>query len=482
MLKVLYYNWTDYRSPRGGGVTVYLRNLLASLTESREISPFFLSSGDVYSPFSSQPYIRQRKEKRTSICPVFELINSPIPAPGALLSHNLQTYLRTSDTTILELFRNFIIRQGGFDVIHFHNLEGLPLNILKIKEYFPQTKIIFSLHNYFPLCPGVQLFQHHKECRCQNFGGGEECVLCHHKQLRADWFVEPLSHWFQNNSLWPRLLKPWIQYKSKRLAEELLSIKQPLNSPQVYKDFRSQNIAFLNLYADKILAVSARVRQIAVDYGINPHLLELAYIGTDYAAIKPLKHSLVFKRQKVFTLAFLGYARVAKGFFFLLSALEKLPLEVSSTINLRLAARHILQAVDEERLQKLKQRFHHLEIYDGYRREDLPQLLKGVDLGVVPVIWEDNLPQVAIEMAAHGVAVLASDFGGASELSSSPYFHFQGNNQADFTEKLLYIKAHPEVLAEYHQNRRPLTTMPQHLNQLREIYLRPTVAFLQEAG
>lgn len=482
MLKVLYYNWTDYRSPRGGGVTVYLRNLVASLSGSREISPFFLSSGDVYSPFSAKPYIRELKDKKNSSCPVFELVNSPIPAPGALLSNNLQTYLNTSDTTILELFRRFIIRQGGFDVIHFHNLEGLPLNILKIKEYFPQTKIFFSLHNYFPFCPGVQLFQHHKECRCQNFRGGEECALCHHKPLKTDWFVEPLSHWFSHNSIWPKLLKPWLKYKSKRLAGNLLSLNRSLNSPQVYKDFRRQNIAFLNLYADKILAVSARVRQIAVEYGIKPHLLEVAYIGTDYAEVNLRKHSLVTTTKSVFTMAFLGYARAAKGFFFLLSALEKLPPEVSSRINLRLAARHIYQAVDKERLRKLRQRLHSLKIFDGYQREDLPQLLKGVDLGVVPVIWEDNLPQVAIEMAVHGVAVLASDFGGASELSASPYFRFQGNNQADFIEKLLFIQAHPEVLENYHQNRRPLTTMPQHLEQLTEIYLRPKEAILQEAG
>ena len=47
----------------------------------------------------------------------------------------------------------------------------------------------------------------------------------------------------------------------------------------------------------------------------------------------------------------------------------------------------------------------------GYRKE-LDDLLRDVDVGLIPVLWEDNLPQVAIEMqetlqklvdAKHGV-------------------------------------------------------------------------------
>ena len=33
--------------------------------------------------------------------------------------------------------------------IHFNNFEGLSLNVLKIKEDFPDIKIIVSLHNYY---------------------------------------------------------------------------------------------------------------------------------------------------------------------------------------------------------------------------------------------------------------------------------------------------------------------------------------------
>lgn len=471
MLKVLYYNWTDYRSPRGGGVTVYLRNLLTAISGSEQISPVFLSSGDIYNPFSSQPYIRAVRNQTNPCCPAFELINSPVPAPGSRLFQNLHNYLNMSDTTILELLRDFIINQGGFDVIHFHNLEGLPLNVLKIKEYFPQIKIVFTLHNYYPFCSQVQLFQYHNECRCQSFLGGLECGKCCHKDINPEVFVEPMVHWFISGSIWPKLLTFWLKYKSRRLVRHLLSAEIQSNSPQTFKDFRRLNISYLNRYADKVLAVSQRVCEIAENYGINPQLLEVAYIGTDYAGPVSMPKINFSKGKKDFTIAFLGYARAAKGFFFLISALEKLPEKVAARINLRLAARYINDVFDSGRLKNLQQKFRRVEIYDGYQREDLPKLLSDVDLGIVPVIWEDNLPQVALEMAVHGVAVLASDFGGASELSASQYFRFKGSDQQDFIEHLLYILAHREVLSDYHQQLSPLTTMSQHIEQLLKLYL-----------
>lgn len=470
MLKVLYYNWTDYRSPRGGGVTVYLRNLLAAMADAQEIAPVFLSSGEVYSPFSSRPYIRPVKNTDNQACPAFELVNSPVPAPASQLVQNLHNYLNLSDTAVLDLLRKFIAEQGGFDVIHFHNLEGLPLNVLKIKEYFPEIKIVFSLHNYFPFCPNVQLFQHRNSCSCHSFRGGLECGCCRSKELKADWFVEPLSRWFAPGSLWSRFFKPWHYIKSRLLSRKLLSVGSQSNSPQTYKDFRRLNISFLNRYADKVLAVSKRVSKIAEEFGIAAGLLEVAYIGSDYAGIVPFPKPRISASVTGFTLVYLGYARAAKGFFFLLSALKQLPENVASGINLRLAARYIDEALNPASLDDLRRRFRSVEISDGYRREDLPCLLADVDLGIVPVIWEDNLPQVAIEMSAHGVPVLASDYGGASELSSSPYFHFRGGDSKDFIARLHYLVKNPEVLADYHRFRLPLTSMPEHLQQLQKIY------------
>jgi hypothetical protein len=45
-------------------------------------------------------------------------------------------------------------------------------------------------------------------------------------------------------------------------------------------------------------------------------------------------------------------------------------------------------------------RFRAITLHDGYTHAGLDRVLEGVQLGIVPPIWEDNLPQVAIEMVS----------------------------------------------------------------------------------
>ena len=54
------------------------------------------------------------------------------------------------DETLPLIIKEFLIQNGPFDVIHFQTLEGLSLNVLNLKSEFPNTKFVFSLHNYIP--------------------------------------------------------------------------------------------------------------------------------------------------------------------------------------------------------------------------------------------------------------------------------------------------------------------------------------------
>ena len=114
--------------------------------------------------------------------------------------------------------------------------------------------------------------------------------------------------------------------------------------------------------------------------------------------------------------------------------------------------------------------FNKVIIHNGYTHKDLPNILKEVNLGIVPVLWEDNLPQVAIEMVALGVPILCSSFGGASELCNSDLFKFEGANESDFLQKLTNFVNNPEILNEYWNHHPDLTTMKKHINEILKVY------------
>jgi len=100
----------------------------------------------------------------------------------------------------------------------------------------------------------------------------------------------------------------------------------------------------------------------------------------------------------------------------------------------------------------------------------MPILLRNKNLGIIPVLWEDNLPQVAIEMTAYGVPVLASDLGGASELCNSNLFIFRGGDVKDCIDKITYFSDNPDKLDEYWKHYKKLTTMKQHMTEIMEYW------------
>ena len=85
-------------------------------------------------------------------------------------------------------------------------------------------------------------------------------------------------------------------------------------------------------------------------------------------------------------------------------------------------------------------------------------------------MWEDNLPQVAIEMRAQGIPLLVSDAGGAKELTLSKEFVFDAGDVDDFISRLSALAECPDKLADYWNGAPKLTTMEAHIRELAVYY------------
>ena len=466
-LKILYYNWIQFDNKEniGGGVNVYQRNLIDYLTKNTDNEIYFLSSGWKYNPLNKRPYIEQTENIYGNKCKSFEIINSSVMAPAFAIYMYPQMFIE--DVSSVEVFDRFIQEQGGFDVIHFNNIEGISINVLKLKEKYPNTKFIVSIHNYQPICPLVQYFQNHNTVICNDYKDGKECLKCSYCLPDKKEYYRRCKKFYNDIlkgknkilRLFFKLLCKFYKFRSKYF----IGSKKSMDS-KYYALYRKHNVEMLNKYADSILAVSDRVREIMIDYGCNKEKVLTSYIGTKFAE-NELKHS-VANENKPFTIAYLGYERIDKGFFFFIDALSKLDRNIAKNINVLLAVSNIHSKNYEGKLDN----FNDVIVFNGYTHSALPYILKNVNLGVVPVLWEDNLPQVAIEMVALGVPILCSSFGGASELCKSDLFKFKGADEKDFLEKLTNLAQHPELLQEYWNNHSDLTTMEKHVEELERMY------------
>lgn len=488
--RVLYVNWVDYLDGdrRGGGVTLYQRNLMETrLGEDAT----FIASGTSYDLRPNGPRLeRIRHGSKTDRARRFEIVNSGVMAPSHF-SFGDEAQLDHAATR--DLFFDFLQAQGPFDIVHFNNLEGLPADVLTLRDRFPETMVILTLHNYYPFCPQVNLW--HQEARhCSDFKRGAACVTCLEQRPPAAALrvAAGLSYRLKTAGFEPgdrgydwtlrvamglarRVLHLRARVGRRRVAQ--LSTKDgpenitKIGTAQGFAHRRARMAQLINDHCNHVLCVSDAVRRIALAQGVRADLAQTCYIGTAQAQMwgttQPrLQPDLVDRPLK---LAYLGYMRRDKGFFFMLDALERAPADLLRRIHLVVAARRVSSAV-QARLDTLRGRLAALDWHNGYRHDQLDDILAGVDAGLVPVLWEDCLPQVAIELHSRHIPLICSDMGGTRELTGTSDMVFPAGNMEAFVAVLNRFASGQIDLAAYWRAAMAPITMQQHLEQLEVIY------------
>lgn len=484
-LKVLYYNWVPFDDDenRGGGVSVYQKNLIEALVD-HGIRVDFLSGGLFYSIESSKPEIRRTENAYDPDCRSFQLINSPVMSPGhSAFGWNDRLFEKGP---ALDVFHAFLREQGPYDIVHFNNVEGIPFTFLELKDEFPQTLVVFSHHNYFPVCPQVNLWSHEQK-HCDDFDHGRACVDCLvWKPPKVEIFAaQQLSTLMKSNGITassPTFARAFSENGTLKLLADLSrqrdqaflrEDRMPVK-PGVENSFarrRRLAVAILNRSIDMHLAVSERVARVLVSYGVNPARSYVSYIGTKHSQLlEKAKKRQTLADPDVLSIAYLGYMRGDKGFFFLLDALERLPAPIARKLRVKFAAKSNGDANISRRINDLRHRLFGVEHMDGYKHTDLPRLMVDVDLGVVPVLWEDNLPQVALEIMSHGVPVLCADKGGAQELGGNPDFVFEAGSHEAFADAIQRLQTGTVALSSFWDSAMKLRSMEDHLTELFGLY------------
>ncbi len=475
MKKIIFYNWIpfDEKENKGGGVTVYTKNLISHFIHQPGWRVYFLSSGRAYDFRKKGPYIEKTRNIFGEACSSYQIVNSPVFSSARISFPFIEDYLR--DESLLRAMKDFMDGLGGVDVVHFQNFEGLSLSVFRLKDYFPGTRLIYSLHNYYLFCPQVMLWKGTGE-NCRDKYCGENCLACVPKDIykRKVLFNQNVAYRSAEETT------PWKQraWHTAQGAVELLykrygrvkrrNAKKERRLAVCFREFREKNVEYANRYIDRFLAVSGCVADISCKMGISRDKLFISYIGTEAAGRQMLCQRKAYDGN-ILNIAYLGYMRDMKGFYFLLDALEGMEGGLAGKIGVTIAA----PGTDRTACRRIKQlgsTFARVDYYDGYNHEQLAAILKDIHVGIVPVLWEDNLPQVAMEMKACGIALLCSDLGGAKELSPSADFVFRAGDRQDFYRKLQSLVDGQVLLDDYWQDGRALTNMERHIRELEMVY------------
>jgi glycosyltransferase involved in cell wall biosynthesis len=440
--RVLYVNWVDYLDAerRGGGVSVYQRNLMEEMGARAGVEAVFLAAGISHDIRRRAPrWERMRHGPRQDRDRRYEIVNSGVLAPG---HHSFGDPAQLDHPATAAAFFDFLRATGPYDAVHFNNLEGLPVSVLGLRAVAPGTRVIVMLHNYYPICPQVNLWRRERES-CVDFEGGRACAEClpQRPDARLVRLANGVAYRLKCLGVAPggRGFDPLFRWgvRAVRLLRRGLPARRAAAPAQAaaqhFAARRAAMVTVLNRDCDAVLCVSEAVRRLAVGYGLAPARAHVCRIGTREADAfaRSAPRGPLPRGDGTLTLAYLGYMRADKGFFFLLDALEALPDAQAARLRLMVAARGG-DAAGMARLGALAARLAGLRHVDGYDHAGLDALLADADLGVVPVLWHDNLPQVAIEMHARRIPLLCADIGGARELGNCAEMVFAAGDVADF--------------------------------------------------
>ena len=490
MTRVLFYNWVDYRDPegRGGGVSIYQRNLMTALSPRAGVTAGFFCAGlshDLrarraprWEPLGHGPNRRRAHH--------YDIVNSAALAPA---HHGYGQPAQLSDPATEAAVCDMIAATGPWDVLHLNNLEGLPAGVLDaVRARFPGLRIVLSLHNYYPLCPQVNLWHQERET-CTDYDSGRACVNClpARHDARMLRLANALAYRLKRMGLAPGSWAFDVAFRwTLRLGGRALrgmrrlgaAARRPRAAPgdlqallppdgRPFAARRAAMLAAIGANCDAVLCVSDAVRRVVVAHGLDPARAHVSYIGTQEAAAfaRTAPRPVPQTDDGTLTLGYLGYMRRDKGFYFLLQALESLPADLARRIRLVVAARRG-DRTTMGRLADLGTRLAEVDHADGYTHDDLDRLLAGVDVGLIPVLWHDNLPQVAIEMHARHIPLLTSDMGGARELGRCPDMVFAAGDTAAFHDRLRALLAGEVDFDGYWARARAPTDLAGHVDAL----------------
>ena len=328
-----------------------------------------------------------------------------------------------------EGFKDFLVSLRP-DVVHFQHFWHLSMDWFKVvREVLPQAKILLTLHEYVLICPSDGQMVKVKPRSIDKKRG--------HLCLKA--FPAHCEKCFPS---WP---KATFLARKKYVSECLEHVDLLLAPSHFLKNIATE---MLEIPPDKII------------FSENGQS-----VFPPSARIKPQADGL--------TLGFLGQITPYKGLHVLLDAMAKI--EGVYNIHLKIHAARNYNSGDtyfqhkiEPRLSKLKQ----VQCCGAYSREQLPDILAGLDLVVVPSTWWENSPLVIQEAFMAKVPVLCSNIGGMAEKVTDGVngLHFDVNDSDDLLKKIVDVFENRGKLELFRRNIQSVKTISENILELENIY------------
>lgn len=276
---------------------------------------------------------------------------------------NFSLDLFAKDDSVYELFEN--LKRENADIYHFHSVLGTDLRLIQLFSK-GELNYVVSFHDYNMLCPRVYMVDKWDQT-CHEVIS-EKCQKCIGSIEQIDIF----------NKIADKINVRLPSIKSSKIDQRHTIFNEFL------KNSRGN------------FAVSERVKEIYTFY--DDISIEAITIGNESAKYFMTKH---YDDIDNLTIAFLGSFDIKKG--------AKIFIDMCKASKSN--AKFVVYGRGDEKLIK---EFEECggEYRGTYTPDNLSDILNKVHIGCVLSIWEDNGPQVTMELINSGIPTIGTNRGG----------------------------------------------------------------------
>ncbi|WP_162605058.1 glycosyltransferase [Geomonas oryzae] len=325
------------------------------------------------------------------------------------------------DEGVLMAFRQVLLESAP-DVVHFHNFHGLTLAMAQ-ETRRAGIPSLYTPHNYHMIDPDLYLFN-------------------------------------SDLSLWNG---------TDLIANSEAVARNPEKVPQ-YR-LRSETARrLINEWVDVTLAVSTRQKELLVDFGASPERIAVVHQAsrsTDLLwhdpALAPLGARVL---EKPLRFGFIGGVMPHKGVHMLVGAAQLFqPGEAEFHVYGFISTGYL------EELRTLDSRG--MVVFHGaYGEADLPAIAAGIDVAVVPSVWEDCAPLVLLELMALRLPIIGAKIGGIPDFVEEGVngFLYRHDSLAELVACLKRCAADPGMVARMRGSLASPHSFDRYMGHLAEIY------------
>lgn len=281
------------------------------------------------------------------------------------------------------------------DVIHIHTLMGLHSAFLSVARK-KSIKLIFTAHDFFPICPKVTMFRHNQICN--SIADCNGCGECNATALSIKQII------ILQSSIYRKLKNiSLVKMLRKRHRDEYLSEKNSdivagsVGTPDDFKRLR-------DYYKGMIMLMDI----IHYNSTVTKSVYE-KYFGKFENAVIPISHANIVDHRKIkifsdgkLRIRYLGPYGEGKGFFYLKETLDILWNERKDFC----LDVHFIPPDD----------LPYIKSHGRYKYSELEDIFDNTDILIAPSVWYETFGYTVLEALSYGVPVIITETVGAKDI------------------------------------------------------------------